>query len=62
MQVTPLSVDGIETDAGATHNSIEKNAVSRNQADLYESNGPPCVNVWRNNVFQTSGGAVACIH
>jgi len=62
MQVTPLSVDGIETDAGATHNSIEKNAVSSNQADLYESNGPPCVNVWRNNVFQTSGGAVACIH
>jgi hypothetical protein len=62
MGTTPLSINGIETDTGATHNSIEKNAVSTNQADLYESNGPPCVNLWRNNVHQTSGGAVACIH
>jgi hypothetical protein len=62
IQVTPLSFNGIETDVGARHNNIQRNVVSSNQADLYESNGPPCVNVWRNNVFQTSGGAVACIH
>ena len=62
MGATILSVNGIETDSGATHNTIHGNAVSSNQADLFEANGPPCVNVWRNNIFQTSGGATACIH
>ena len=56
------SMDGIEAESGAKHNRITKNTVSGNVADLYESNGPPCVNVWRNNTFDTSGGAVACIH
>jgi hypothetical protein len=62
MGPTPSSVNGIETDAGARHNNIRSNLVSGNQADLYESNGPPCVNVWRNNFYQTSGGATPCIH
>jgi hypothetical protein len=62
MGSTPLSIHGIETDLGARHNSIRRNLVNSHQADLYESTGPPCVNVWRNNFYQTSGGATACIH
>jgi len=53
---------GIETTPGAVHNIIEKNLVAGNLNDLYEGNPPPCVNVWRNNNFSTSGGATACIH
>jgi hypothetical protein len=53
---------GIETLVAAEHNTIKKNTVSGNATDLYESNGPPCVNTWRKNTFATSGGAVACIY
>jgi hypothetical protein len=56
------SNDGILAETGATHNRIIKNTASANIADLYESNGPPCVNTWRDNTFGTSGGAAACIH
>jgi hypothetical protein len=53
---------GIETLVGAEKNTIERNTVSGNTTDLFESNGPPCVNTWRHNTFGTSGGAMACIH
>jgi hypothetical protein len=56
LRTRSISVKGIETDPGATHNTIQTNAVSSDQADLYDSDGPPCVNVWRNNIFQTTGG------
>ena len=47
---------------GAVNNTITKNNVSGNQYDLFDSNGPLCVNTWKQNGFQTSGGAVACIN
>jgi hypothetical protein len=53
---------GIFVAHSATGNSITKNTVSGNQFDLFDSNGPPCVNTWKRNSFQTSGGAVACIN
>lgn len=53
--------EGIETAVGAIHNIIKRNFVSNCRYDLFESNGPPCLNVWRNNHFATSSGAVACI-
>jgi hypothetical protein len=53
---------GIDAESGAIHNVIERNTVTGNQFDMNESNGPPCRNVWRNNKFQTSSGAAACIH
>jgi len=52
---------GILAAQGAIGNAITNNNVMGNQYDLFESNGPPCVNIWRHNKFQTSGGAVACI-
>jgi parallel beta-helix repeat protein len=55
------SNDGILAESGAKHNRITKNTAGGNIADLYDSNGPPCVNTWRNNTFSTSGGATACI-
>jgi hypothetical protein len=56
------SQEGIETALGSIHNLIARNLVINNRYDLFESNGPPCVNVWRKNDFQTSSGAVACLH
>jgi parallel beta-helix repeat protein len=56
------SMDGIEAETGAKRNRITKNPVSGNVDDMFESNGPPCVNTWRDNTFSTSGGATACIH
>lgn len=53
---------GIDADTGAKHNKIEDNTVMGNTSDMNDSNGPPCVNTWKKNVFQTSSGAVACIH
>jgi hypothetical protein len=52
---------GIFAATGAIGNTIIGNTAKGNQYDLFESNGPPCVNIWRHNKFQTSGGAVACI-
>lgn len=46
---SPQSMYGIETTSGAVQNLVEKNLVAGNLNDLYESNGAPCVNVWRNN-------------
>jgi hypothetical protein len=54
--------EGIETAIGAIHNTIKGNLVSNCLYDLFESNGPPCVNVWRDNAYESSSGAVACIH
>ncbi len=59
---SPQSMYGIESTSGAVHNLIEKNLVAGNLNDLYESNGPPCLNTWRDNTFTTSGGATACLH
>jgi parallel beta-helix repeat protein len=56
------SVYGIFAAAGASHNLIDGNAVNGDRADLHDSNGPPCVNRWVRNHFETSSGAVACIH
>jgi hypothetical protein len=56
------SADGIEAESGDKHNRITKNTVSGNVDDMFESNGPPCVNTWRDNTFSTSGGAAACVH
>ena len=55
------SADGIEADGGARMNKITRNTVSGNVEDLYDGNGPPCVNTWRSNKFGTSGGAMSCI-
>jgi hypothetical protein len=60
--VPQQSAYGIFTARGASRNVIVGNAVSDDQADMHESNGPPCVNRWQKNRFQTSSGAVACIH
>lgn len=59
---TPNALYGIFAAQGAIGNTITKNSVSGNEFDLFESNGPPCVNTWKKNTFQTSGGAVACIN
>ena len=53
--------DGILAESGAKHNRITKKTASGNIADLFESNGPPCVNL-RDNTFHSSGGSTACSH
>jgi hypothetical protein len=52
---------GIFAAQGAIRNRITNNTAEGDQYDLFDSNGPPCVNLWKRNTFQTSGGAVACI-
>jgi hypothetical protein len=58
----PAALYGTFAAQGAINNSITRNSASGNQFDLFDSNGPPCVNLWKHNQFQTSGGAVACIN
>jgi hypothetical protein len=55
-------MDGIEAETGAERNRITKNTASGNVDDMFESNGPPCVDTWRDNTLDASSGAVACIH
>jgi Periplasmic copper-binding protein (NosD) len=52
---------GIFAAQGAIGNTITSNSITGDQYDVFDSNGPPCVNTWKRNTFQTSGGAVACI-
>lgn len=51
-------VFGIYIEPGATNNSIQSNTVT---GGVYDGNGPPCVNSWKNNTFSFASGAVACI-
>ena len=60
--VPVASVYGIYVGQGAAGNKIECNTSIGNEFDLYQKNGPPCLDIWRKNHYQTSGGAVACIH
>jgi hypothetical protein len=59
---TDFSSVGILAESGASSNIIVHNSSTGAEFDLFESNGPPCVNEWRLNAFSTSGGAMACIH
>ena len=60
--VAIASVYGIYVSQGAAGNTIKRNKAAGNEYDVYDHNGPPCVNTWRKDRYQTSGGAVACIH
>ena len=60
--VPVASVYGIFASDGAEGNVIKRNKANGDEYDVFDQNGPPCVNFWRGNQFQTSGGAVACIH
>jgi hypothetical protein len=53
---------GIEIAPGAARNVVRGNLVIGNLYDLFDANGPPCTNVWRDNIYESSSGAVACIH
>ncbi|HJU29391.1 MAG TPA: hypothetical protein VJ718_09480, partial [Candidatus Binataceae bacterium] len=52
---------GIFIESGASSNVVVGNSVSGAAVGLFDANGPPCVNVWRHNMFSSSGGAMACI-